>query len=336
MIACEEPVEASPRSPNDMTDRGAMGLPECFVGRDAADEAALAELATYAPGELADLVGCASEPLGRRLAAGALLGLLGDPRIDPDDPVMVDVPGGTSTIGLDVMQVTGVVQAWRHVGVRHDWIAKECPRHDVSIGAFRLMRYPVTNLEYRGFLRATGLPELPSSWPFGVYPSHAANHPVWTVTASAADAYARWLGARTGRSFRLPTEAEWEYAASGGDGRAYPWGPSFDAERANTVERGPLTTTPVGAYPTGRSPFGLDDMAGNVEEYVADDYAPYPGADGVLDDLARSRGRYRVARGGSFARYGDLARCSRRHGAFDKPIYAVGLRLAEAAASTPA
>jgi formylglycine-generating enzyme required for sulfatase activity len=70
-------------------------------------------------------------------------------------------------------------------------------------------------------------------------------------------------------------------------------------------------------------------MAGNVEEYVADDYAPYPGAARVEDDLSRARGRYRVARGGGFTRYRDLARCKRRHGRFPKAIYVMGFRLAE-------
>jgi formylglycine-generating enzyme required for sulfatase activity len=71
-------------------------------------------------------------------------------------------------------------------------------------------------------------------------------------------------------------------------------------------------------------------MAGNVEEYVADVYGRYPGsALAVCDDLVRARGRYRVARGGSFTRFRDLARCKRRHGRFPKPIYVMGFRLAE-------
>jgi formylglycine-generating enzyme required for sulfatase activity len=186
----------------------------------------------------------------------------------------------------------------------------------------------VTNHEYRQFLAETGSSFFPTSWIFGVYPAHAANHPVWTVSAEAADAYARWLSNRTGRSFRLPTEAEWEYAASGGDGREYPWGEGFDPARANTVEGGPLTTTPVGAYPGGRSPLGVDDLAGNVEEWVSTTYAPYPGGELVRDHLNGDGDTYRVTRGGCFTRFGDLARCQRRHGRSKAPIYAVGFRLA--------
>ncbi len=106
-------------------------------------------------------------------------------------------------------------------------------------------------------------------------------------------------------------------------------GEEFQPEAANTVEAGPLTTTPIGIYPEGRGPFGLSDMAGNVEEYVADVYRPYPAGVPITDDLRRTQGDYRIARGGSFARYGDLARCRRRHGWYDKQIYAIGFRLAE-------
>jgi formylglycine-generating enzyme required for sulfatase activity len=162
-----------------------------------------------------------------------------------------------------------------------------------------------------------------------VYPHHLANHPVWTVPPEAADAYAQWLSQRTGRSFRLPSESEWEYAATGGDSREFPWGDEFRPDLANTIEQGPLSTTPVGIYPLGRSPFGCDDMAGNVEEYVADEYRPYPGGANVDDELSSEAAVYRIARGGSYTRYGDLARCRRRHGWYDKPIYPMGFRLAE-------
>lgn len=200
---------------------------------------------------------------------------------------------------------------------------------DPAIVRVPAARYPVTNQEYREFLGDTGYETLPTGWQFGRYPEHLANHPVWTVSAEAADEYAGWLSRRTGRAFRLPSEAEWEYAASGGTAREFPWGDEFTPDRANSVEFGPLTTTPVGVYPLGRSAFGVDDMAGNVEEYVADVYRPYPGGPRVVDDLLRQGTTYRVARGGSFTRFGDLMRCRRRHGWYDRPIYVMGFRLAE-------
>lgn len=88
------------------------------------------------------------------------------------------------------------------------------------------------------------------------------------------------------------------------------------------------TTTPVGAFPAGRSPYGVHDMGGNVEEFTADEYAPYPDGPYVADHLVQSMGSYRIARGGSFARFGDLTRTRRRHGAFPGPLYPVGFRLA--------
>lgn len=318
-------------NPNELTDREAMGLSESFVSRT--DSHALAEahrkLAAREPNRLAAVAEDLQWPFTERLAAGSLLGLLKDPRIDPLDPAMAEVPAGSFRMGLDPAQVEAVTETWRHVGVLLEWIRKETPEHTVDVAQFRLGRYPVTNAEYREFLEDTGGRWLPTSWRFGAYPSHLSNHPVWTVPPEAADAYARWLAGRTGRAFRLPTEAEWELAASGGDAREYPWGEEFRPECANTAEAGPLETTPVGVYPGGRSPVGCDDMAGNVEEYVADNYRPYPGGSRIADDLMQDEKPYRIARGGSFTRFGDLTRCRRRHGWYRKPIYAMGFRIAE-------
>ncbi|MEW2514825.1 SUMF1/EgtB/PvdO family nonheme iron enzyme [Streptomyces sp. NPDC046870] len=319
-------------NPNELDDRTAMGLPAAFTDR--VDQDRLRQLtrslAGKDPQELAARVADPEADWLLRLAAGQLLALLGDPRIDPAAPAMADVPAARVRLGLPADRVDAVAAAWRHVGVTRAWIAKEAPQYDADIAAFRIARYPVTNEEYRLFLAENPKAGLPTSWRFGVYPAHLANHPVWSVSPQDADAYAAWLARRTGRLFRLPTEAEWEYAASGGDGRAYPWGEEPGEDLANTVEYGPLATTPVGMYPAGRSPFGAYDMAGNVEEYVADDYRPYPGGQYVDDDLhADTDATYRVARGGSFTRYADLARCRRRHGWYRRDIYAMGFRLAE-------
>jgi len=93
------------------------------------------------------------------------------------------------------------------------------------------------------------------------------DHPVTRISWKAALAYAAWLTQVTGEPWRLPTEEEWEKAARGTDGRSYPWGNTWDPSRANTEESGPGDTTPVGAYPTGASPYGALDMAGNVNEW---------------------------------------------------------------------
>lgn len=313
---------------HELDDRQLMGLPEQLAERLPADVyAGQGDLFVAEPDVLTTVIEDPAQPFPRRYVAGRLLALRGDPRIRTTDPVLVPVRGGMATVGLPIDQVERVVREWAPFGVRRDWIEKECPEHQVEMGSLMVMRYPVTNQEYRQFLADTGSTELPTSWQFGNYPPERANEPVWTVTAEAADRYAAWLSERTSRPFRLPTEAEWEWIAAGGERREYPWGARFDPDAANTVERGPLTATPVGCYPNGRSRHGVDDLAGNVEEWVADSYRPYPGGRIVGDDLRQLDSAYRICRGGSFTRFGDLARCSRRHGRYARDIYAVGFRL---------
>jgi formylglycine-generating enzyme required for sulfatase activity len=317
-------------NPNSLDDRAAMGLPDHIVERIAPDAFARhADLLGHPADLLVAVLGDTRATPDRRYVAGSVLAMIGDPRLRVLDPVMVTIPAATTEIGLAPADVDTVTARWRHAGVQREWITKECPAHRRTLAEFRIMRWPVTNLEYRSFLADTGHDGLPTSWRFGGYPHLRANHPVWTIRPGDAEYYARWLSARTGRSFRLPTEAEWEHAAHGGTAAEYPWGDEFRADAANTVEAGPLTSTPVGMYPAGRSVTGVDDLAGNVEEFVADDYRPYPGGADVADDLTIGRAGYRVARGGSFTRFGDLARCRRRHGWFDRTIYAMGFRLAE-------
>ncbi|HET9627222.1 MAG TPA: SUMF1/EgtB/PvdO family nonheme iron enzyme [Kofleriaceae bacterium] len=314
---------------NQASDRGAMALPAHYTPTRFAQIDR--ELATLRGEPIQALVAITEDreaAIARRFAAGSLLALAGDPRIS-DEPAMIEIPAATARLGLAPGDLDRVVAEYRHYGVKREWIEKECPDHEVALAAFRIARYPVTNLEYRRFLEATQYPEIPTSWALGCFPVAAANHPVYTVTARAADAYAAWLARTLDRPFRLPREAEWEYAAAGPEGREFPWGASFDVEHANTVELGALCTTPIGMFPRGASPFGALDMAGNVEEFVADDYAPYPGAAAIADDLLLQAGAYRIARGGSFARFADLARTRRRHGHYLRPIYAMGFRLAE-------
>ena len=315
-----------------LTDRERLGLPDRYFPSRFCDSlpGAHARLMGLDIGSLCAIAEDAASPLQDRLAAGNLLALSNDPRIVPFDPAMVDIPGGTVRIGLDFSGIDAVMAAFPGLGLDRKWILKECPEHEVELGGYRLAKYPVTHLEYRIFLEETGHPELPDSWAFRRFPQERSNHPVQTVSAQSADAYAKWLSGKTGRAFRLPSEAEWEHAAAGPGRLEFPWGNAFLPDHANTLETGLFSTTPVGIFVEGNSPFGICDMAGNVEEYVLDGYSPYPGGVPVADHLVGHDAAYRVARGGCFSRLRDLARTRRRHGRNPaSPTYSMGFRLAE-------
>ena len=161
----------------------------------------------------------------------------------------------------------------------------------------------------------------PEYWNDGHF-NHPAQ-PVVGVTWFEANAYCAWLSAQTGDAYRLPTEVEWEAAARGVNGRAYPYGNDFAADRSNTFETHIRRTTPVGVFPDGRTPEGVYDLSGNVWEWTSTiwgtdtsrpDYPyPYDGADGRENqEDGASR---RVVRGGSWNYDRDYARAaSRFHG----------------------
>ncbi|MEP6017027.1 MAG: SUMF1/EgtB/PvdO family nonheme iron enzyme [Paracoccaceae bacterium] len=318
---------------NEIPSRQAMGLPNEFVATPADDlSAAAAVLWGQTQEQLAARAEDASASLTQRLAAGTVLGLLCDPRILTFEPKILQVPATCATLGLAYDKVDAVVAKYAHLGVIREWIEKECPQYSVQLPSFGIGKYCVTNAEYRDFLQDTGLDELPTSWEFGVFPTEKSNHPVYTVSAQAADAYCAWLSGKTGRQFRLPTEQEWECVASNGVQTEFPWGDTYQDGLANTAEAGLYRSTPVGVFPGGCNALGVCDLAGNVEEYTASDYAPYPYGHRIEDDLLIKEGRYRIARGGSFTRFSDLARSTRRHGRYNKDIYVMGFRLAESVA----
>jgi sulfatase modifying factor 1 len=190
-------------------------------------------------------------------------------------------------------------------------MGEESMARTVYLDAFGIDRYPVTNSQYRKFVDATKRPA-PMHWINGVIPRGKDKHPVVNVTWEDGQAYAQWLKGR------LPTEAEWEKAASwdeiNGVKRAYPWGDEFQTRRCNTSESRIRDTTPVGNYsPDGDSPYGVGDMAGNVWEWCAD----YYGEDYYANAPARNPrgpavGKFRVLRGGSWNFTASNARCTSR------------------------
>ncbi|MDP6359904.1 MAG: SUMF1/EgtB/PvdO family nonheme iron enzyme, partial [Planctomycetota bacterium] len=146
----------------------------------------------------------------------------------------------------------------------------ERPVRKVILDAYYIDRTEVTNAQYKKFIEATGhrapkaslAVHLPFEWQDRSFPSGRANHPVVLVSWEDALAYALWAGKR------LPTEAEWEKAARGNEARKYPWGDRWSRRRCNSSESALFTTTPVGNFPEGVSPFGGLDMAGNVWEWT--------------------------------------------------------------------
>ncbi|OAR23718.1 serine/threonine protein kinase [Streptomyces sp. ERV7] len=228
----------------------------------------------------------------------------------------VEVPDGLLRRGTPADEVTEVARRYADTGVPVEWYLKEAPRTEIHVPAFRISRTLVTVGQWTLFAAATGRP----------VPHAPANHPVTAVSWEAATAYCRWLGEQLdGLDVRLPTEDEWERAARGDDGREFPWGAEYQPGLANLVDLGIGTTTPVGSFPDGASPFGVLDMAGNADEWTSTLYAPYPGAPAKVPRTEDCAFDPHITRGGAFRHDRDLARCARRHGVYERDLKAIGV-----------
>jgi len=251
----------------------------------------------------------------------------------------VSVPAGDFLMGSTPEQIEQGYrisrQGYGHDGVRKaGWFDNEAPQKKISLPAFRILKTPVTQVEYAGFVRATGHPAPfvdektwksyrlvhPYSrvkqylWRQGRPPAGKEHHPVVLVSFDDAAAYAKWLSRKTGRHLRLPSEAEWEKAMRGTDGRLYPWGNQYSADKLNNADAGPFATMPVGSFPEGASPYGVLDGAGNVFEWTRTDW---------------SAGK-KTVKGGSWDDHGGVCRPAAHHGriATLKHIL-IGFRLVE-------
>jgi formylglycine-generating enzyme required for sulfatase activity len=218
----------------------------------------------------------------------------GETRVVSEAPMMY-VPAGDFTMGSD------------------DGESNEKPVHTVYLDAFWIDKFEVTNALYKKCVDA-GKCQQPSSPKSSTRDSYYGNssfdnYPVIYVSWDDANAFCAWVGKR------LPTEAEWEKAARGTDGRVYPWGNSFDKNLLNSPEGGKGDTTAVGSYLGGASPYGALDMAGNVWEWVADWHGPnYYASSPRNNPKGSSSGQYqfRVLRGCSWDHGQNYVRASYR------------------------
>jgi formylglycine-generating enzyme required for sulfatase activity len=294
-------------------------------------------------GHLVRILERAALPAVERVAAGDVLAKLGDPRpgvgLREDglpDLVWCEVPAGVFTMGSENDSLS--------------FLGKETPQRQVEVPRFWISQYPITNAQYEVFVQAGGYRN-PAYWTEGAKsqvwtdgkvkawnddvardkpydygaPFNLLNHPVVGVTWYEAVAFCRWLTEQVtgGEAWRLdgdgveamtialPSETQWEKAARGPDGRIYPWGDAADPERANYDDTGIGTTSAVGCFPRGASPYGVLDMSGNAWEWCA---TKFQGSyEDYQDDNDVEGTDARVLRGGAFHYTDRSVRCAYRY-----------------------
>ena len=240
-------------------------------------------------------------------------------------------PAFTNILGMEMLLVPS--GAFFMGSADREAAPNERPVAQVTQMCFYISRYPVTNWQYEKFNSAHAAKRATTA---------DDSHPVIYVNSQDAINFCQWLSAQERKKYRLPTEAEWEYAARGSDGRSYPWGEKLDAgnlanfadRRTNFAWRDPdiddgyAETSPVGAYPRGVSPFGIEDMAGNVWEWCLDFFEPYKDKPRVNPKGGSAAAGKRIYRGGSWKSRPTSLRATTRN--FNMPTYSsndVGFRI---------
>jgi formylglycine-generating enzyme required for sulfatase activity len=262
---------------------------------------------------------------------------LGDTHVRPtDNMVMVYAPAGQFKMGSDDADLYDALQICNtYRGTcQQEWFANEQPVHAVTLDGLWVDQTEVTNAQFAAFLNAKGnqtqegAPWLDLDSDYSLIEQHGdafqpkdgyADYPVVQVSWHGAAAYCEWVGGR------LPTEAEWEYAARGEQRTVYPWGNAFDGTRLNFCDvnctedwreagynDGHGIAAPVSSFPAGASWCGALNLSGNVWEWVADWYGDYP-SESQINPIGPPAGEYGVLRGGSWNADQVDARTARRN-----------------------
>jgi len=239
--------------------------------------------------------------------------LLADLVTIPAGPFIMGSTRAEREMGYQLDEVRG-----SHFARQYHWFESET-RRTSTLPGYRIDRTPVTQSQYRQFIRATHHPQpgvdartwasyrlihpystaLRYSWRQSQPPAGREQHPVVLVTAADAQAYCTWRGKTAGKLLQLPSEAEWEKAARGTDGRIFPWGDQFDPKRLNSDDDGPGGTEPVASRTGGISPYGVADMAGQVFEWTR--------------TLCPGDPSKRIVKGGSWDDYPGVTRAAAHH-----------------------
>jgi len=261
-----------------------------------------------------------------RCEAGSALGRIGDTRFRADawflpaDPMLgfMEIPAGPFTMGSDQAQDPSAY-------------ADELPAHPVTLPTFFIARFPVTVAQFRAYVEDAGVTPGDPDCLRGV-----DNHPVVNVSWHEALAYCDWLTQELSECVWTPdalvrvlrpkgmdckpwrvtlaSEAEWEKAARGTDGRICPWEGPADPNKANHLETGIGGTSAVGCFPGGASPYGVEELSGNVWEWTRSLWGTYPYQPGKdRETLKAGEDQIRVVRGGSFNRTGRGVRAAYRY-----------------------